>query len=232
MKNAHLRIGKMAFHKTVGKSVSNFALQMDRFIGERTAQGASQAHLLSVFGGDAQVAAASAVIYEQEFFSVEGPELAPLHVSMGKDAECYRASIQLSTNKRPLRHLIAVSKEFVQHADFANSGRTLLADADPVYIWTSIAHIFGLPALPQWADWFNDKLQDNMAVNRLFGLGCSPVVVTGTKEEFLRWLSSAVRKGEIQFPEQNGPAVWPSTELAEILLPASDIPSESGLRMS
>src|SRR5215813_11839320 len=224
MKNAHLRVGKMTFAKTVGKSRTSFSLHVDRFIGERVSNDSPRAHFLSVFGGDAQMAAAHAIISEQESFSIEGPGLEALNANMGKDAHCFRASITISTSKRPLRHLIAISKEFGDQVNSDAKGRTLLADSSPEYLWGSIAQIFGLPALPEWANWFYQKLHNNLAISQLYGLGCQPVLVTGTKEEFLRWLSAGIQKGEIQLPEQNGPAIWPSIPFQRILsLPADTL---------
>src|SRR5215831_7612394 len=217
MKNAHLRVGKMTFSKTVGKSRTNFSLHVDRFIGERVSNDSPPAHFLSVFGGDAQIAAAHAIISEQESFSIEGPGLESFNANMGQDAQCYRASITLSTSKRPLRQLIAVSKEFGDQVNSDSKGRTLLADSSPEYLWASIAQIFGLPALPEWSDWFYQKLHNNLAITQLYGLGCQPVLVTGTKEEFLRWLSAGIQKGDIRLPEQNGPAIWPGIPLQRIL---------------
>lgn len=227
MKNAHLRVGKMTFSKTVGKSRTNFSLHVDRFIGERVSNDSPPAHFLSVFGGDAQIAAAHAIISEQESFSIEGPGLEQLNVNMGKDAQCFRASIALSTSKRSLRHLIAVSKEFGDQVNSDSKGRTLLVDSTPEYLWGSIAQIFGLPALPEWAGWFYQKLHNNLAITQLYGLGCQPVLVTGTKEEFLRWLSAGIQKGEIQLPAQNGPAIWPSISLQRILSLPADTHSEN-----
>src|SRR5262249_20092542 len=226
MKNAHLRIGKMTFSKTVGKSRTSFSLHLDRFIGERVSNDSPQAHFLSVFGGDAQIAAAHAIISEQESFSVEGPGLEPLNANMGKDAQCYRASIALSTSKRSLRHLIAVSKEFGDQVNSDSKGRTLLADSNMEYLWSSVAQIFGLPALPEWADWFYQKLHNNLAITQLYGLGCQPVLVTGTKEEFLRWLSAGIQTGRIQIAAQKGPAIWPSISLQRILSLPADTHSE------
>src|SRR5215470_9823574 len=190
MKNAHLRIGKMTFSKAVGKSRTSFSLHVDRFIGERVSNGSPQPHFLSVFGGDAQIAAAHAIISEHESFSIEGAGLECLNANMGQDAQCYRASITLSTSKRQLRHLIAVSKEFGDQVNSDFKRRTLLADSNPDYLWGSIAQIFGLPALPEWAEWFYQKLWNNLAITNLYGLGCRPILVTGTKEEFLQWLSA------------------------------------------
>lgn len=222
MKNAHQRIGKMTFSKTVGKSRTSFSLHVDRFIGERIFNDSPRAHFLSVFGGDAQIAAAHAIVSEQESFSIEGPGLEPINANMGKDAQSYRASIALSISKRSLRHLIAVSKEFGDQLNSDSKGRTLLADSSTEYVWGSIAQIFGLPALPEWADWFYQKLHNNLAITQLYGLGCQPVLVTGTKEEFLRWLSVGIQKGEIQLPERNGPAIWPSIPLQHILSGSPD----------
>ena len=220
MKNAHLRLGKMTFTKAVGNSFSNFSVQMDRFVGERSKDGTTQAHLISVFGGDAQIAAARAIISEAESFVVDGPGLARLATNIGKDAETFRASIPASTSKRQLRHLIAVSKEFATPGMV--NGRTLLMDSTPQYLWASIVQIFGLPGVPEWGPWFYQKLDDNLAITRLHGLGCEPVLITGTKEEFLRWLSEGLRCAEIQMPTQNGPTIWPSTSLKDFLLPPSD----------
>lgn len=228
MKNAHLRIGTMTFSKIAGKSRTSFSLHADRFIGERISGDSPRAHFVSVFGGDAQVAAAHAIISEEESFSIEGPGLEHLNVNMGKEAKCYRASISLSSNKRPLRHLIAVSKEFAEQGSSDSRGRTLLADSGSEYLWGSVAQIFGLPALPEWAGWFYQELCNNLAIRPLYGLGCRPALVTGTKQEFLHWLSAGLQKGEIQLPERNGPAIWPSIPLQQILLPA-DISAETNL---
>lgn len=225
MKNAHLRFGKITFTKQVGKSPTSFSLMMDRFIGEREGK-AFKGHLLSVFGGDAQIAAASAIVSEGEYFTVEGPGLPSTYTTMGQDAEAYRASIQISTSKRPLRHLVAASKQFVNATKI--DGRTVLAENDADYVWASIAQSFGLPGIPQWAHWFYKKLEDYLAVTPLMGLGCRPVLVTGTKDEFLGWLSDGIRRGEIQFPKLNGPARWPNLKLEQLLLAtASEVSTAS-----
>ena len=225
MRNAHLSFATMGFHRSVGNSVSRFSLHMDRFIGERGGDGIAKAYVVSVVGGDAQIAATGAIVSDQQNFTVEGPGLASMHVNLGRDARCYRASIPLSTSKRPLRHLIAVSAEFAMAANSETNGRTLLANSDPEFLWTSIAQIFGLPAVPEWAAWFYKKLDDHIAITRIHGLGFHPVLVTGTKAEFLQWISEGIQKGEIQFPEVNGPAVWPAISLQSILLSDSADPS-------
>src|SRR5260370_23255664 len=149
MKNAHLRFGTMEFHRSIGNSVSRFSLRMDRFVGERVADDIAKAHFVSVVGGDAQIAAASAIASDQQNFAVEGPALPPMHVNLGKNAQCYRASVQLSTSKRPLRHLIAVSEVFAATANSEATGRTLLAELRGDILCAAITPILGLPAVPE-----------------------------------------------------------------------------------
>jgi hypothetical protein len=217
MKNAHLRFGTMGFHRTVGNTTSRFSLQMDRLIAERNRDGIGRAHFVSVVGGDAEIAAASAIVSDQHNFTVEGPDVPFMHANLGRDAQCYRASIQLSASRRQLRHLVAISAEFAATANSEASGRTLLANSDPEFVWTSMAQILGLPAVPEWANWFYGRLDDNIAISRVHGLGCHPVLISGTKADFLRWLSDGIRNGQIHFPETNGPAIWPKISLERIL---------------
>lgn len=216
MKNAHLRLGTMGFHRTVGNTVTRFSLRMDRFIGERTDAEIAQAHFVSVFGGDAQIAAVSAIVADQLNFTVNGAELPAMNVTLGKNAQCYRASVPLS-NGRPVRHLIAVSEEFSAAASSETTGRTLLPNSDTEFVWASLAQIFGLPGVPEWAEWFYAKLDDHLAITPIFGLGLRPVAITGTKAEFLGWLSEGIRKGGIHLPEMNGPSLWPSVPLERTL---------------
>src|SRR5882724_1559572 len=129
-------------------------------------------------------------------------------------------------DRQPRTRLSLSKNEFGAKANSETSGRTLLAGSSPDYLWASMAQIFGLPAVPECATWFYQKLDGNLAISRIYGLGCCPVLVTGTKEEFLRWLSEGIRKGEIQLPERNGPAVWPSTPLERILLPEANVLDE------
>jgi hypothetical protein len=42
----------------------------------------------------------------------------------------------------------------------------------------------------------------------LIGLGCSPVLVSGTKKLFLKWIRRALRQKRIEVPDRNGPVRW------------------------
>src|SRR5208337_1635630 len=160
VKNAHLRFGWLTYVKTTEKAVTNIRLRLDRFIGEVLPDPPRQAkaHLISVIGGDTQIAAVSAAISLGDRFMVEGPGVQPIRACLERNAQCFKGSVQLAGRKRPLRHLIALSEEFASSNVSAGSGRTLLACSENRFMWASLAHIHGIPGIPDWADWFAGEL--------------------------------------------------------------------------
>src|ERR1035437_8352051 len=46
------------------------------------------------------------------------------------------------------------------------------------------------------------------AINALIGLGCSPVLASGTKKLLLKWIRIALRQKRIEVPDSNGPVRW------------------------
>ena len=81
----------------------------------------------------------------------------------------------------------------------------------PMFVLYGLAQRFGLPVVPESANWFNGELSRRGAVRPLVGLGCSPVLVSGTKKIFLKWIGRALRRKQIQFPDENGPVRWTQT---------------------
>jgi hypothetical protein len=220
MKNAHLRFGWLMYVKNTEKTTTSIQLHLDRFIGEMLPDPPRQAkaHLISVIGADTQIAAISAGISMGDRFIVEGPHVPPTRGCLERNAQCFKGSIQVPGRKKPLRHLIGVSEEFASASLSANCGRTLLAGSDRQFLWASIAQIFGIPGVPEWARWFHDELKTHHAIMDALGIGCDPVIVKGTKEEFLDWLSWAVESGAIRFPREPGPIRWPALSLNQIFL--------------
>lgn len=221
MRNAHLRFGWLTYVKSTEKTTTSIKLRLDRFIGEVLPDPPRQAkaHLISVIGGDTQVAAVSAAISLGDRFMVEGPSVQPIRVCLERNPQCFNGSVQLAGRKNPLRHLIALSEEFASSSASASSGRTLLASSKNQFIWASIAHIHGIPGMPDWADWFAGELETHQAITSALGIGCAPVVVKGQKEQFLDWLSWGVESEGIKFPEEVGSIHWPSFGLKDIFLP-------------
>ena len=221
MKNAHLRFGWLTYVKSTERTTTSIRLRLDRFIGEVLPDPPRQAkaQLISVIGGDTQVAAVSAAITLGDRFMVEGPGVQPIRVCLERNTQCFKGSIQLAGRKKPLRHLIAVSEEFASSNTSASSGRTLLAGSENGFIWASLAHIHGIPGIPDWADWFGSELNTHKAIIPALGIGCAPVLVKGEKEQFLSWLSWGVESGAVSFPSETGPIRWPNSSLKHIFLP-------------
>jgi hypothetical protein len=217
MKNAHLRFGWLTYVKSTEKTTTSIKLRLDRFIGELLPDPPRQAkaHLISVVGGDTQISAISAAISLADRFMIEGPGIQPIRVSLERNAQSFKGSIQLAGRKKPLRHLVGMSEELAS-GSMSTSGRTLLAGSDKQFVWASIAHIFGIPGIPEWADWFAGELEMHRAFSHTLGLGCDPVIVKGTKEEFLDWLCWGVESEAIRFPSASGSVRWPAMNLQNI----------------
>jgi hypothetical protein len=222
VKNAHLRLGWLTYVKSTEKAVTNIRLRLDCFIGEMLPDPPRQAkaHFISVIGGDTQISAVSAAISMGERFMVEAPGVEPIRVSLERNAQCFKGSLQMTGRKKPLRHLIGISEEFAGGASSV-SDRTLLADSGALFVWASLAEIHGIPGVPEWADWFLGQLQKHKALVPLVGVGCNPVLAKGNKEQFLSWLSDGVWGGDLPFPQESGPIHWPSFDLQQVLRPAA-----------
>src|SRR5579872_192704 len=221
MKNAHLRFGWLTYVKSTEKTTTSIRLHLDRFIGELLPDPPRQAkaHLISVLGGDTQIAAVSAAISLGDRFLVEGPDLAPTRICLERNARCFRGSIQLAGRKKPLRHLVALSEEFASVTP-AVSPRMLLAGSDGRFVWASIADLYGIPGMPEWAEWFMGELRTHRALTPALGIGCRPVIIKGEKQQLLDWLSWGVESGAIAFPVKSGPIHWPKLDLKDIFIDA------------
>jgi hypothetical protein len=218
MKNAHLRFGWLTYVKSTEKTTTSIKLHLDRFIGELLPDPPRQAkaHLISVIGGDTQISAISAAISLGDRFMIEGPEVPPIRVCLERNAQCFKGSLQLPERKKPVRHLIGLSEEFASANRSVSSGRTLLGSSDKGFVWASIADIYGIPGIPEWADWFEGELNSHHAIAPLLGIGCHPVLIKGEKDQFLDWLSWGVESEAIEFPAQSGPIQWPQTTLDQV----------------
>ena len=116
-----------------------------------------------------------------------------------------------------MRHLVAVSGELAKTKPGADrqGARTILCDDDPVFVLYRVASRYGLPVPSEWAPWFMRELNQRKLIAPLLGLGCSPVLVKGNKQTFLRWIGRALREGLIRIPAASGSINWklPSTFL-------------------
>jgi hypothetical protein len=217
VKNAHLRFGHLIYTKVLKKTTTRFKVPLDRFIGEAEANSMAKAHLISVIGGDTQIAALAAAVANTDSFTIEAPDHTAFRVSLGAKAQCYRGSLHLEQHRRPLRHLVAISEELAQSGSGKNTERAILFDDAPHFVWSALTHLHGIPGMPEWAGWIVAELKRLEAVQPLIGIGCSPVLVKGPKGLFMDCISRGLRDAKIRFPDDNGPIQSDEISLAKIL---------------
>jgi len=73
-------------------------------------------------------------------------------------------------------------------------------DDSAAFVLHRLAVRFGLPVLPEWAEWFRAELERRKLIEELIGINCSPVAVKGTKLRMLRILSQGLRRHTIVIP--------------------------------
>lgn len=231
MKNAHLRMGTLQFTKVLRDTTIDVSVRMDRLIAEHEpSRNSTRCHFLSVIGNDQEIAAITAAIADEARFYASGPELNRTMISLGKDAEVFRSSINIPGRRRPLRHLVAVSEDLSQTHACGNptARRTVLCDDDPAFLLYRLGARFGLPVLPEWSGWFSGELARREAVEALIGVGCRPVLVKGTKKRFLGWIGHALKHGVIKIPHYTQATPWKvPTSFQRVCDPTATPPLES-----
>lgn len=193
------------------------SLHLDRLVAEppKDEYGSAILHFVSVFGGDQEVGAIAAAVADGQRFHVHvnGNEFVG---DLGSKAILYRASLQIPECKRPVRHLVAMSQAHFETTLGANGDakRTILFDSTPEFVLHRLAVRFGLPVLPEWAQWFHAEIRRRGMMVQLVGLNCSPVVVKGNKIRMLGVLRQGLRRGQIAFPPEDPPLFPVTPEMA------------------
>ena len=210
MKNAHFRFGTLRYTRRTHDTTIDVRVHMDRLILEPRQDRCAVAHLISVIGNDADIGGIWAAILDGRAFDVSGPGIEETNATVGDKPQCWRGSISIPARKRPLRHLVAISRELALTAPGGDnsSRRTILYADDPSFVLYRIAQRYGLPVVPEWADWFMHELQKRKAITPLAGLGCSAVMVKGSGNSFLHWIGKAVKRGVIHVSNEGHPTIW------------------------
>jgi hypothetical protein len=212
MQNAHLRLGRLQYTRNTEKTNTQISVHVDHYIGN-----GEQAHLLSLFGGDAEVGAIRAAIYEKHTFTLTFPDGATKHVGLGPDAACYNSSLSLQGAKRTLRHLVAVSASLAANG---TAGQTFIMNLEQTtqdLTWATVVNLLGLPADPRWGNVVLGEMRKDKLIRRLDGIGCNPAVVIGSREDFMTRMGQARALGLLPFPAKNGPVVWPHYTVRDVL---------------
>ena len=221
MQNAHERFGSLEFVKRTKDATTRVRVHIDRAVLEtpKDERGQAAAHLVSMVGGDAEIGALWAAVTEGALFQIQLPGRSGVAASFGLEAQCFRGSVVIPGRKRPARHLVAVSAELAKTKPGADreGARTILCNDDPAFMLYRVASRYGLPVVPEWAPWFMRELNQRKAIAPLLGLGCSPVLVKGNKQTFLKWVGRALRERLIRIPAASGSISWklPSAFLEE-----------------
>ena len=66
-------------------------------------------------------------------------------------------------------------------------------------------------------------LRENGRIVPMDSIGCAAAVITATCEELVDWMGAGVSRGELSFPEANGPIRWVNGTLVEALQPDSEL---------
>jgi hypothetical protein len=212
MQNAHLRLGRLQYTRNTEKTNTQISVHVNQYIGN-----GEQAHLLSFFGGDAEVGAIRAAIYEKHTFTLTFPNGATKHVGLGPDAACYNGSLSLQGAKRALRHLVAVSASLSANG---TAGQTFILNLEQTtkdLTWATVVSLLGLPADPRWGTVILGDMRRDRLIRRLDGIGCNPAVMIGTREDFMKRMGEARSMNLLPFPEKNGPVVWPKYTIRDVL---------------
>jgi hypothetical protein len=207
MQNAHLRLGLLEYHRMTEKTSTRIRLRVDRYVGED-----EQAHLISVFGNDSDVGAITAAVHEKATFTLTFPNGEVKEVSLGEHASCYKGAVSLQDRKHPVRHLVAVSEAMYTNGGV---GRTILLGYQRDQAWATLVSFLGLPAEPSWAEHVLGVVETEERIKPLDGIGCQPVLIAATTEEVLEWIGNGLKSRDLNFPEKNGPILWPRYFLTE-----------------
>jgi hypothetical protein len=215
MQNAHLRLGRLEYVRQTEVTNTRVSLHVDRYVGD-----GEQAHLLSVFGGDAEVGAIRAAIYEQHAFHVTFPNGTNKTVKLGPDANCYNGSLSIGP-KRAVRHLVAVSAALQANG---SAGVTYLVHLDAEtkeLAWATVVGLLGVPADPGWGETVLGGMRRDKLIRRLDGIGCNPAIIHGTRQDIMDRIGETLRAGLLDFPDKSGPILWLRFDIRETLASAS-----------
>jgi hypothetical protein len=210
MQNSHLRLGQLEYQRSSVKTSTHISVYVSHYIGEK-----EQAHLLSYFGNDAEVAAVTAAILENHRFDLRFPNGSKQRMGFGADISCYKGNLNLPQQKKSLRHVVAVSSWL--HAN-GSAGRTFILNDEPEtqdVVWATLVSLLGLPADPRWGSHLLEELRRENKLATLAGIGCTPAVIEATREEMLVRIGRACSAGQVPFPEKNGPVLWPTFSMKD-----------------
>ncbi len=209
MQNAHLRMATIEYESFSKSFTTRVQLHCDRLAHEK-----GHAHMLSVFGNDAEVAAVAAAISSGAKLHAKLPDGTQASLQLGEKPATFRGQISIPSRTRPLRHLLAFSETVTRNGA---DGSVFVLHNDAPLIWASVISFLGLPATPEWASRGLEMLRDKKLIRELKGFRCTPVIVTVSREDLLAWIGDEIRASNFCLPAANGPVKWPPFDVQDLL---------------
>ena len=209
MKNAHLRLTQVEYSVQSKNWSTRVEVWCDRLATED-----NTTHMLSLFGNDSEMAALSGAISTNSRLTAKLPDGQRLELFMGEKPTTYRGHLSIPGRQRPVRHILCFSEALMQNG---TNGSVTVLHNDDTLIWATVISFLGLPALPGWAGPGVQMLRNTEKIREIIGFNCSPVTVTITREELLKWIGSQVEKKYLSLPEVAGPIIWPVYGIKDLL---------------
>jgi hypothetical protein len=209
MNNAHLRLTEIEYSVQSKNWSTRVQVWCDRLATE-----GSTTHMLSLFGNDSEMAAVSGAISTGARLTAKLPDGTQLELHMGEKPTTYRGHLAIPGRQRPVRHTLCFSEALMLNG---TAGFVTVLHNEDTLIWATVISFLGLPALPEWAGAGVQMLRDTEKIREITGFNCSPVTVTITREELLKWIGSQVKGKLLRFPDASGPIIWPAYGIKDLL---------------
>jgi hypothetical protein len=209
MKNAHLRLAQVEYSVQSKNWSTRVQVWCDRLATED-----STTHMLSLFGNDSEMAAVSGAISSNSRLTAKLPDGSRLELFMGEKPTTYRGHLSIPGRTRPVRHVLCFSEALMQNG---TAGSVTVLHNDDTLIWATVISFLGLPAMPEWAGAGVQMLRNTEKIREITGFNCSPVTVTTSREELLKWIGSQVKEKLLFLPDAEGPVIWPAYGINDLL---------------
>lgn len=209
MLNAHLQIGKLEFLRTSQYGTFTEKAFCDRWVLDFDSQGYHRdkdildAIMLSACGPDEVIAALKKAIVKENY--IESTQLGSRRrIKLRfEEPHFYRGAIETPGHTRPLRHLLVISEKFhrMQQTMPEEGSGYVVMNSDPVYALYKLSCAYGLPVVPEWADYIMQEIQEIAGgVVRLKAFNIEALKFTLNKDRYMEIIRTGLKKKRLKIP--------------------------------
>ena len=94
--------------------------------------------------------------------------------------------------------------------------------------WATVVSLLGVPADPRWGEAVLGGMRRDKLIRRLDGIGCNPAIILDTRQDVMDRIGEALRAGPLDFPDRNGPILWPRFDIRRTLASAGRAAADYG----